>query len=475
MRVLLSGATGFIGSALARRLVTLGHEVVALSRDANRAATKLPARCVCREWDPATGQLDVNALTGCDAVIHLAGEGVADKPWTTARQAEILSSRADTTRAIVAAVRALPPASRPKVLVGASAVGFYGDRGDEILTEESPAGAGFLADVCKAWEHETRAAEDLGLRTVLMRIGVVLGKDGGALAKMLPPFQLGAGGRLGDGRQWMSWIHIDDLVELLVASLENPGLRGVVNGVAPNPVTNTEFTKALGRALHRPTLIPVPRFALQLALGDRSSLLFASQRVLPKAAESAGFEFQYGTIEWALDDLVDGVHEIHAEQWVNRPLAEVFPFFSDARNLEQLTPAFLNFQVLKTSTPTIREGTLIDYKLSLHGLPMHWQSRIESWEPGRSFVDTQVSGPYQLWHHAHEFEEYRGGTIIRDRVRYRMPLGGIGDTLARPFVQSDLKAIFDFRRQRVRELFVATGSGPAVEAAKVSPSERMNG
>lgn len=449
----MTGATGFVGRPLARRLLERGHDVVVLSRDANRAMTSLPVRCECRTWDPESGSISAGAIQGCDAVVHLAGEGVADKAWSVERKQEILASRVQSTRALVSGMLALPPASRPQVLVAASAIGFYGDRGDEVLDETAVAGEGFLADVCKAWEAESLRAQELAVRTAIIRIGIVLGKDGGALAKMLPPFQLGLGGRLGDGSSWMSWIHIDDLVELFVLAVENPELRGAINGVAPQPLTNTSFTKALGKALHRPTLLPVPRLALQTVLGEMASLLFSSQRVVPTVAQRAGFHFRYASIDEALASLVDGEHEILAEQWVNRPLPEVFDFFSNANNLEQLTPAFLNFRVLRTSTPTLQEGTLIDYKLSLHGIPMKWQSRIEAWQPGKQFVDTQVRGPYQLWHHTHEFEEYRGGTIIRDRVRYRMPLGGFGDALATPLVQRDLKTIFDFRRQRARELF----------------------
>ena len=455
MRIVLTGATGFVGRPLARHLVARGHEVVALTRDPKGAAAKLPARCLCVMWDPTSARLDVNAIAAADAIIHLAGEGVGDKPWTVQRKREILSSRVDTSRALVTAIRDLPPERRPKALISASAIGFYGDRGGEMLDEQAAPGAGFLAEVCQAWEDETHLAADLGLRTATIRIGVVLGKNGGALAKMLPPFQLGVGGRLGNGSHWMSWIHIDDLVALFTQSVESATWPGVVNGVAPNPVTNTELTKALGAALQRPTLIPVPRFALNLALGEMSSLLFASQRVLPKAALAAGFTFQYPTIDRALAQICDGVHEIDAEQWVDRPIDAAFAFFADARNLERLTPSFLKFRVLGSSTPTLRQGTLIDYRLSLHGVPMHWQSRIESWQPDHQFVDVQVRGPYQFWQHTHDFEEYRGGTIVRDRVRYQMPLGGFGDALGSGLVQRDLAQIFAYRRQQMGQIFAA--------------------
>lgn len=455
MKIAVTGATGFIGQRLVRELLSLRHEVVALTRNPQHAQAKLPVRCTILAWDPASGQVDANPLDGCAAVIHLAGEGVADKPWTAARKQQILDSRVQATRTLIRALAELPAERRPHTLVAASAIGFYGERGDEILTEASPAGSGFLAEVCQAWEQESRAAEGIGLRTVIVRIGVVLGRDGGALAKMLPPFQLGVGGRLGSGAHWMSWIHGDDLARLLIEAAIDDSYRGVINGVAPDPVTNAELTSALGRALHRPTLLPVPRFALSLLLGEMVSMLFTSQRVTPEAARRLGFRFQYGSIGHALADLLSGTHEIFTEQFVPRPLDEVFDFFSNAHNLERLTPPFLKFQVLHTSTPTIEEGTVIDYKLSLHGLPMRWRSRIEAWVEGERFVDVQLKGPYQEWHHTHEFEPCPGGTIVRDRVRYRLPLGGFGDAIGGPLVHHDVQQIFDYRYQKIAEIFPA--------------------
>jgi len=453
MKFAVTGATGFIGQRLVRELLDSRHQVLALTRDPERAKAKLPVRCEAAAWNPTSGSLDPEVLAGCDAVVHLAGEGVADKPWTAARKQQILDSRVLSTRMLVQALSGLPAPRRPRTLVAASAIGFYGERGDDILSESAPAGSGFLAEVCQAWERESGAAQELGVRTAIVRIGVVLGRDGGALAKMLPPFQLGVGGRLGAGTHWMSWIHADDLVQLLIEAATNDSYVGVINGVAPDPVTNAEFTAALGRALHRPTLFPVPRLALNLMLGEMASILFASQRVVAEAAQRLGFRFQYGSIDNALADLLDGHHEIFAEQFVARPIEEVFDFFSDAHNLERITPPFLKFQVLRTSTPAIEEGTLIDYKLSLHGLPMRWQSRIESWVAGERFVDVQVKGPYQEWHHTHEFEAFGDGTIVRDRVRYRLPMGGFGDAIGGPLVQRDVQQIFEFRHQKIAEIF----------------------
>jgi hypothetical protein len=298
------------------------------------------------------------------------------------------------------------------------------------------------------------AARELGVRTVAVRIGVVLGKAGGAVQKMLPAFQLGLGGRLGTGRQWTSWIHLDDLVSLFVAVLGNSRADGPVNGVAPAPVTNAAFAAALGRALHRPALLPVPSVALRLALGELSAILLASQRVLPRAAERLGCSFRYPDLAGALADLcADGSHQLVYEQWLAREPAEVFGFFSDPYNLEKITPDVLRFQVLGVSAPKVQEGTRINYRLSLHGLPMRWQSRIENWDPPRGFVDVQTRGPYKLWQHTHEFEPYNGGTVVRDRVRYQVPLGTVGALVAGGLVGRNLEAIFAFRRKKMQEFF----------------------
>jgi uncharacterized protein (TIGR01777 family) len=302
MRILITGATGFIGSHLVRRLLADGHAVVALTRNVQGARRVLPGGCECRAWKPAATP-KAAVLEGADAVVHLAGAGIADQRWTAARKQAIRESRVAGTRALVRALAVLPPAARPATLIAASAIGFYGERGDEQLDEAAAAGTDFLAEVCEGWEREAVAAEELGVQVAVIRIGVVLGKDGGALQKMLLPFRLGLGGRLGSGRQWMSWIHVDDLVRLFAHAIEHADVRGVLNGVAPAPVTNAEFTAALGRALHRPAVLPVPALGLRLALGEMSAMLLASQRVLPRAAQRFGFTFRYPEIGPALTDL----------------------------------------------------------------------------------------------------------------------------------------------------------------------------
>jgi uncharacterized protein (TIGR01777 family) len=452
MKVVVTGATGFVGTALVRKLLAAGHSVTALTRDVERAARRLPARCRTLAWNPER-VLEPSTLSGADAVVHLAGEGVADARWTASRKRAIRDSRVTTSAALVHALAQLDARARPRVLVSASAIGWYGDRADTLLDERSAAGSGFLADVCRDWEHAVFEAQALGVRTVAVRIGVVLGRDGGALQTLLPLFRLGLGGRIGSGRQWFSWIHLDDLVELLRYALENQDAVGPINGVAPHPVTNAAFTDELGRVLHRPVLLPVPAALLRAALGEMSAVFLASQRVAPGTAQQLGFVFHYPSLRAALDDLcTDTSHELIVEQRLARAPEQVFPFFSDPGNLEKITPAFLRFRVLGTTTARIDSGTLIDYGLRLHGIPLRWQSRIESWAPNRMFVDVQTRGPYVWWHHTHEFEPDDGGTVIRDRVRYSLPFGALGDLIAGRLVRRDLEAVFDFRRQRTQEL-----------------------
>jgi hypothetical protein len=289
---------------------------------------------------------------------------------------------------------------------------------------------------------------------------------------MLPLFRLGAGGRLGSGRQWMSWIHVDDLVDLFARAVVDARVTGVVNGVAPRPVTNAEFTRILGRTLRRPAIVPAPAFALRLALGEMSAILLASQRVVPRVARELGVRVQHDDLASALADLcADDGETLAFEQWVPRAPDDAFAFFCDPHNLERITPDFLRFRVLATSTPRIERGTRIDYRLSLHGIPLRWRSRIDEWEPGRRFVDSQVRGPYARWHHTHTFEPRDGGTVLRDEIRYALPLGGLGALVAGARVDRDVHAIFAYRRRKIAELFGGTHPTGAKEDGRGSPRE----
>ncbi len=290
MNVLISGASGMVGTALCEALKAQNHTVTRLTR-----GTPGPSEVT---WDPLAGKLDPDALTGIEAVVHLAGENIADR-WTDAKKKAIRESRTLGTKTLCDALLKMP--APPKVFVSASAIGFYGNRGDELLTEFSPVGNGFLPDVCREWEAASVPLEKSGVRTVRFRIGVILSAEGGALAKMLLPFKLCVGGVIGDGKQYMSWIALDDVVGAILFALNNPNLSGPVNLVARNAVTNHDFTKALGKVLSRPTILPMPASAARLVFGEMANdLLLGSTRVKPERLTQAGYDYKHPTLEDAL-------------------------------------------------------------------------------------------------------------------------------------------------------------------------------
>ena len=296
MKILFAGGTGFIGGPLTESLLQKNHEVVILTRSA-KSSNSLNLRFIT--WDPF--QFDSpweSELDGAEVVINLAGEPIADKRWTKAQKRKLLDSRLGSVTAINRALR--KASRRPKVLLNASAVGYYGSRGDEILDENSKSGTGFLAELCQCWEEAVMEAESLNVRAIRLRIGLVLEKGGGALGKMLLPFQLGLGGPLGDGKQWMSWIHRGDLIRLILFLLDHSEAHGAINATALNPVRMGEFAKTLGKVLDRPAIFPAPAAVLKVLLGELSEMLLTGQCVLPQRAVQLGFSFQYPTLESAL-------------------------------------------------------------------------------------------------------------------------------------------------------------------------------
>jgi uncharacterized protein (TIGR01777 family) len=295
--VTLTGATGLIGARLVRDLQARGDEVTVLSRDPARAARALGA--TAQEWDPMAGPAPAGALAGRDAVVHLAGERV-DQRWTDDARATIIESRAAGTRHLVDGLRGADP--RPGALVSSSAVGWYGARGDDVVDESAPAGDGFLAGVCAVWEREAARAEELGMRVVRVRTGVVLDRSGGALARMLTPFRLGVGGPVAGGRQYIPWIHSDDLAGIYLAAIDGADWSGPVNATAPEPVTNRAFSRALGRALRRPALLPIPGAALRLLYGDMAEIVTTGQRAVPRRTLALGYAFRHPDLDEALRD-----------------------------------------------------------------------------------------------------------------------------------------------------------------------------
>jgi uncharacterized protein (TIGR01777 family) len=298
MRIIISGASGLVGKALTEVLRNEGDTVKHLVRDAGKESAGAGGDDI--QWDPTSAQVDVPALENTDAVVHLSGASVADGRWTEARKQVLRSSRLDTTRILVDSLARLN--RKPKVFICASAVGYYGNRGDEILTESSATGTDFLALLARDWESEAiRAQTSGGIRTVILRFGVILAADGGALPKMLAPFRIGAGGPLGNGRQWQSWIALEDVIGAIRFAIDNAGTSGPVNVVSPNPVRNAEFTQTAAKVLHRPAIFPAPAFALRLAFGEMAdALLLASQRVQPRKLLEAAYQFRHTELEETL-------------------------------------------------------------------------------------------------------------------------------------------------------------------------------
>jgi len=461
MRVGVTGASGFVGRALVGALVARGDAVRAFSR---RASADVGPPGVQLVQLDLVGESDVHAiaraLEGLDAVIHLAGESVAGR-WTANKKRLIADSRSLSTRNLVAGMRAcLAP---PRTFVSASASGYYGSRSGEPLTESSPPGDDFLARVCLDWEREATIAEAIGVRTVCLRQGIVFGAGGGALGAMLPPFRAGAGGPLGSGAQWWPWIHIDDDVALILLALDRDDCRGPINAVSPDVATNARVSQALGHALRRPSLAFAPPIALRALLGEFAQTLLASQLMLPAEAEDLGFVWRHEQLERALLDILDpgsdradGLVRFTAEETVEVELARVFEFFSNAANLEALTPPMLDFHMRTAQPVAMRRGAAMEYSLKVRGFPLRWKTLIARWQPPRRFVDYQLKGPYQLWRHQHDFEEVSGGVRVRDTIDYSLPLAPLS-AWALPMVSADVRRIFDYRRSRLRELLLATG------------------
>jgi uncharacterized protein (TIGR01777 family) len=305
MKIAVTGATGFVGSRLVEKLKTEEHQILILTRNPNRANRMFPASAFpsleIKTYQPTESGDWQKAISGCDAVINLAGEPIAER-WTPQHKKAILESRQLGTKKIVEAIAQAD--RQPQVLINASAIGYYGTSETAVFTEDSPSGNDFLAEVCQQWEAQAQSVQSLGVRLVIIRFGIVLGKNGGALAKMIPPFQMFAGGPLGKGNQWFSWIHRDDLINLIREALTDSKWEGVFNGTAPNPVRMNQLCHTLGEVLHRPSWLPVPDFALEFLLGEGSKVVLEGQQVLPQKTQAIGFQYQYPDLKAALQEIV---------------------------------------------------------------------------------------------------------------------------------------------------------------------------
>jgi len=449
-KVGVTGANGFIGRAVVAALRKRGDYVRALVRNPDGA--KFPAGVEARHFDTMQPNA-ANPFNDLDAVIHLAGESVAGS-WTADKKKKIHATRQLGTRNVVNAMQSCE--RPPKVLLSASASGYYGDRGDEPLEESAGPGSDFLAAVCVDWEAEAKRAENFGARVVCLRQGLVWGPGGGALVAMLPVFKWGAGGPLGSGRQWWPWIHLDDTAALFLFALDHPEISGPLNAVSPDVATNARFARALGHAIGRPSLAPAPTIALKLLLGEFASSLLASQLMLPAKAEDNGFVWQHESLEQALIDIFHAKRKpalghFESSETVAADLHSVFRFFSDPSNLGKITPPAQDFEMASPVPSEMRRGSVIEHKLKVRGFPIRWKSLIVRWRPEEEFMDVQLRGPYQLWRHRHSFSPHNGGVVINDSVDYSLPLAPLS-SVALPLVRHDLEEIFNYRTRRIAEL-----------------------
>ncbi|HSI03942.1 MAG: TIGR01777 family oxidoreductase [Myxococcota bacterium] len=494
MRVVISGATGFLGRALVLRLLRDGHQLTALARSPQAAASRLGGDV--RVVDVGNASAVQAAMADAEAVVNLAGESVAHR-WTAKRKAALRASRIDTTKNLIdSAERA---GSSLRVFVSASAIGIYGDTGDDTVDETAAPADDFLAALCGEWEAAARDAEKLSARVAIMRFGVVLGEGGGALATLLPMFRSGVGGKLGDGRQWFSWVHLLDACEAIAQALTDDRYHGAMNVTAPTPVTNAEFTRTLGEILSRPTMLTTPKIAVKLALGEAASAVLSSQRVVPARLTQLGFTFAYPELDGALREITHAsptvtvrpiggelpahpyvaarrpTHVLSQRTVIDAPLTEVLPFFAKAENLGAITPPDMAFTITTAVPLTMANDLVIDYRIVIGGLPLKWRTIIEEWRPGEGFTDAQHRGPYRSWFHEHRFRADGNRTIMEDQVWYALPFGPLGRLVNALQVRGMLRRIFEYRATRIALRF---GGGHAKQArataTTLSPSASVS-
>ncbi|MCT4642922.1 MAG: NAD-dependent epimerase/dehydratase family protein [Bacteriovoracaceae bacterium] len=429
MKILICGATGLIGKTLTLELLKLGHSInILTTQEVNTVDFDFPANIFY--WNPSKNIIDVSALKDIDLVINLSGYSIDKKRWDKKVKSQILNSRVLSTRLLVKSLNQINPNIR---LINASAIGIYQE--------------GFIKDVCEKWEHEVISFYK---NYYILRIGIVLAKEGGALNKMLPAFKFGLGAYLGSGKQVMNIVHINDLVNQIIHIASHNPQQKIFNGVS-HSLTNKEFSHLINKTLKKPLLFKAPRSIIKIILGQMSQVVLNSSSV-KKETES-----KFKTVTEVLEDLLQedlkGQRRLFRTQFIPKNLEETFTFFCDEKNLEMITPKELNFNVLGKNTAKIQSGTLIDYKLKIHGIGVKWTTEILDFEMNKKFTDTQLKGPYKKWYHVHEFYPVCGGTLMLDTVDYILPFGKLGDLLGIYFVKKDLKKIFNYRKEVINNYF----------------------
>jgi len=460
LKILITGATGLIGNKLGETLVRQGFEIFVVSRNKQNAIENLHFAAQVIECDLNYSTFDFPI--DVETVIHLAGDNLGEGLWTKEKKEVILSSRVKTSENLIQSIlnKSKDSSIKLKKIISASAIGIYPYSKSEEFTETATVGDHFLADVCKKWEDVFNQAEKKMNQVAFLkaRIGVVLSSEGGLLEQLIPIFKLGLASNLASGRQWLSWIDIDDLVSAFLFLITYKAQSKIFNFVSPNPVTNSEFTIKLASRLNAKLILPsVPEFVLKTILGDKSVLAIGSQKVKPESLLKEGFQFKYAAITSSIENQISEDWKKYvvykSKQFINKPVELVFSFFSDAKNLQQITPKTLDFKILSQSSDPVQKGTVIEYKLKIHGVPVNWRTKILEYEKNVKFIDNQERGPYSVWHHTHFFEKIQSGTLMTDRVLYRLPMGWFGYFVAGWYVKLDVAKIFQFRRKSLKSFF----------------------
>lgn len=451
-KILITGASGLVGNKLILALFKKGHtDINILTRNPKDYKHALPVKAFL--WDPKRNTIDKNSLNGRDTIINLAGSSI-DQRWTKKNKISIIESRTQSTKLIMESIK---DSQEQVKVINASAIGYYGNT-QKIVDETDSSGTNFLAKVCEKWEKSALDNKPKNTKLHLLRIGVVLSKDGGMLKKILPLYKNNLGGKIGSGKQFLSWIHIDDLVNIIIDLIENERSETIINAVASQPVSNALLSQTLASTLNRFNLFSVPEFIIKNVLGEMSQIILGGQHVESLFLKNhKDVKLKFPNLNMALTDLlknyIHGEHLLEQYQWINNSKEKVFDFFKEAKNLETITPKSLHFKILHMNTPVIQEGSLIDYKLKVHGFPIKWRTLISKFEPNDYFIDQQLKGPYKKWFHEHSFIEHPTGTLMIDQVTYKIPFKGFGNFCLKAFIKKDLNRIFSYRFSIIEEIF----------------------
>lgn len=451
MKLLISGATGFIGQELIEKLLDEGHEIWALTRNKEKAQKYYPYPVDFLTWK----ELDeLDKLPEWNGVIHLAGEPIANKRWTKTQKEKLYHSRITTGKSIIEAIE------RKQISIDffftSSGIGIYGDQGDQTLNESSPVADDYLAKLCTDWENFTKPLQQKGVRCCQLRTGIVLGTNEGALKKLVDLCQLGLLSPLGDGKQYMSWIHIEDWVNALLFIMKNNEISGPVNFVNPHPLPNKLFMQYLAQHFNKWLLPNAPTLILKLVLGKMSQILLDSQKVQPQVLQKNHFSFKYSNLQESLLNLYPNPERgliIKKKLFIPEETAKAFSFFTDPYNLEKVSPPFLKLKILESSDKKIQTGSIIKYRLTIMGITLKWKTKILDLKENSYFVDTQEKGPYKTWLHTHSFVAHKRGTLLIDTVHYRLGFGILNHWLSLFFAAKTIEKVFLFRTQAMKKIF----------------------